>query len=74
MTTPEVPPLVAEFVQREQEVAVSMIVELIERMERAHDALLDMAKVETDRAEHLTSKAEGVLLGLSYAREALRLG
>ena len=66
-------PLAGEFVVREQEAAVALIVDLIERMEKAYDVLQDMAGVEPDRAEHLESKAQGVLLCLSYAREGLRV-
>lgn len=75
MTQPEPSPVVAEFVQREQEVAVTMIVDLIERLEKAYDTLQDMVPLETSDHEktRLEGKANGVLLALSYAREAIRL-
>jgi hypothetical protein len=73
-----------ELARREQEVAVSMVVDLIERMQRAHDLLLDEAKEILDDPQHLgdedgtrhrrlKAKATGVALALSYARESLRM-
>lgn len=71
---PESP--VVEFAVREQEVATSLIVDLIDRMERAEMRLGTLAKVEDDdsdesEARRLRAKASGVRLCLSYAREAL---
>lgn len=68
-------PLLPELAIREEEVAVSMIVTLIERMEKAHDTLIDMSMVETDPEEskRILAKAGGIVLCLSYAREALRI-
>lgn len=73
MTEPE-KPLLPELALREEEVAVSMIVGLIERMEKAEKQLTLMAGIETeDEATRLNTKASGVRLCLSYAREALRI-
>lgn len=68
-------PLTTELGVRESEVAVTLIVDLIARMERAHATLLDMVEIETDgeERERITTKATGVALCLSYAREALRM-
>lgn len=73
MTQPD-KTLVVEMAQREQEVAVTMIVDLIERMEKADQALTLSAGLETDDIQEqrrLNAKATGVRLCLSYAREAL---
>lgn len=74
MTEPA--PLLPELAVREEEVAVSLIVDLIERMERADKQLTLMAQMEdTDEEEafRLNAKAKGVRLCLSYARESLRM-
>lgn len=67
---------------REQEAAVAMIVDLMERMEKAHKTLLQEAKDILEDSHHLgdedgsrhrrlKAKASGVDLCLGYAREAL---
>ena len=62
-----------EFAVREHEAAVALVVDLIARMEKADEGLRAMIDVEPNRADHLNSKADGVRLCLSYAREALSL-